>query len=261
MSVQTQDLEDLVVKTSGNGGVASRLKTATAEREVIAKVSSKLAAPAAKSVQAKVTAEQLKAQIEARLRAAYEKAAAKVQPELAEPKDWWDLYAIGPIQPGAGYYGVDPPPFEPNRVIRVGEEAYIATILILNPFPLSVPPAGLIPAEVLSNFCLPYTIEYHTCDTTNCVKGPANLNVTHEDHLYPGVFFYVDLLHFVAEKEGCIFETNICGRILGCEYEGRKCVAPPFAGFVRWVADIDEDLFLGSEYLEFDNPVRFMVYE
>jgi hypothetical protein len=93
------------------------------------------------------------------------------------------------------------------------------------------------------------------------VKGPANLNVTHEGHLYPGHFFYIDLLHFVAEREGCIFETNICGRILGCEYEGRYCTSPPFAGFVRWVADIDEDLFLGSPGLEFDNPVRFMVYE
>jgi len=236
--------EELVIKTSGNGGMSS-------------KISSRLATSAQKRELVKVTKEQLKAQIEAQVRAAYEKAAANTRQELAEPQDWWELFAVGPIQAPAGFYGVTPPPLLPHRVIRVGEEAFIVTILILNPFPLMVPPAGLIPADVLSNFGLPFTLEYHTCDTTNCVKGPDNLNVTHTGTLIPGQFIYVDILDFVAEKAGCIFETNICGRILGCE----GITAPPFAGFVRWVADVDADLFFGSPGLEFDNPVRFMVYE
>ncbi|MCI0388269.1 MAG: hypothetical protein MOB07_05835 [Acidobacteria bacterium] len=208
------------------------------------------------------TAEDIAVIVEARLHAAYQEALTTQRPELAEPYGWWDLFAIGPIQPGAGYYGVDGPPFLPHRVIRKGEKAYIVTILILNPFPLKVPPYGLIPCEVLSNFCLPFKLDYHTCDTTYCTRGPENLNVCHEGQLKPGKCFYVDVLCFEAEKEGCIFETNICGRILGCHDEyGKECTAPPFAGFVRWVKDIDKDLFLGSPGLEFDNPVRFMVYD
>jgi hypothetical protein len=261
---KTQELEELVIKTGGNGGVSSKVKAGTLDREVVNRIGSKVEAETRALV--KVTAEEVKVQLEAQLQAAYEKAASTPRKEVAEPLFWWDLYAIGPIQPDAGFYGVTPPPFLPHRVIRAGEEAYIATILILNPFPLPVPPYGLVPSDILSNFCLPYKIEYHTCDTTNCTKGPANLNVTHEGHFVPGHFIYVDILHFKAERAGCIFETNICARILGCEYKDKygrtiECTAPPFAGFARWIVNLDPDLLFGAPLFEFDNPVRFMVYE
>lgn len=207
-----------------------------------------------------VDEETLKASIEARLQSALEEARAK-QLEVAEPLNWWEIYAIGPIQPGAGLV---PPssffdrPLLPNKVIRVGEYAYIATVLILNPFPLPQDP-NIIPSDYLSIWGLPYTVEYHTANVTSVKAGPADLNVKHTGHLVAGQSYYVDVLRFRAQDEGCVFETNICVRILDCS--GNEPSASPFAGFARTTANIDPELFFPTQGLEFDNPLRFMVYE
>ncbi|HET9221096.1 MAG TPA: hypothetical protein VFO07_01265, partial [Roseiflexaceae bacterium] len=82
-----------------------------------------------------VTAEDVKAQVEARLQAALDQAlASPPSTEVAELQGWWDLYAIGPVQfdrPGG--------PFPPSDVIRAGEPAFVITILILNPNPILPP--------------------------------------------------------------------------------------------------------------------------
>ena len=210
-----------------------------------------------------VTAEDIKAKVEAELQAALDKARTMPREELAEPLYWWEIYAFL-IQPGAQLV---PPasffssPLLPNKVIRVGEQAYIVTVIILNPFGLPQDP-NIVPCDFLSIWSLPFEVEYHTANVTEVKKGPANQNAKHTGHLVPGQCFYVDVLEFTAQEEGCIFETNICARILGCEEGGRKNqLAPPFAGFARTTINLDPELFFPSQFLEFDNPLRYQVYE
>ena len=216
-----------------------------------------------------VTAADVKAMIEARLQATLDELLAAPVEQIAEPLNWWDLFGAGPYQPGARLTPpLNPAPLLPHQVIRVGEQAFIATVIWLNP--LSLPNApGVIPCEILAGFCLPYTVEYHTCNVTECKPGPANLNVKHEGHLTPGRCFYVDVLEFVAEQEGCVFETNICARILCCDYENEPLKRqPPFAGFATWTYDFDQDFLANLLNLSpsgpgfyHKNPIRFMVYE
>jgi hypothetical protein len=209
----------------------------------------------------KLTAADVKANLEKQLRAAYEKALTKPRAQIAEPLFWWEIFALGPIQAGAQLV---PPatflssPLLPGKVIRKGETGFIVTFFILNPFPLPQDPL-IIPSDFLSVFSLPFEIDYHTCNGTTCEPAGANLNVKHTGNLVPGQFFYVDVLEFVAEDPGCIFETNICARILGCD--GKTPNASPFAGFARTTINVDPELFFPTPLLEFDNPVRFMVYE
>ncbi len=209
----------------------------------------------------KPTAADVKAQLERQLQAAYEQALTTPKAEIAEPLFWWELFSIGPIQAGAQLV---PPatfldsPLLPGKVIRNGESAFIATVLILNPFPLPHAP-NIIPRDFLSVFSLPFEVDYHTCNLTTCEPAGANLNVKNTGHLVPGQTFYVDVLEFTADEAGCLFETNICARILGCDEKTPN--ASPFAGFARTTINIDPELFFPTQLLEFDNPIRFMVYE
>jgi hypothetical protein len=209
----------------------------------------------------KLTAADVKAHLEKQLQAAYEKALTTPRAQLAEPLFWWEIYSIGPIQLGAQLV---PPatfldsPLLPGKVIRNGESAFIATVIILNPFPLPQDPL-IIPCDFLSVFSLPFEVDYHTCNLTTCEPADANLNVKNTGNLVPGQCFYVDVLEFTADEAGCLFETNICARILGCD--GKTPNASPFAGFARTTINIDPELFFPTPLLEFDNPIRFMVYE
>lgn len=209
----------------------------------------------------KPTAADVKAYLEKQLQAAYEEALTKPRPQLAEPLFWWEIVSIGPIQAGAQLV---PPasfldsPLLPGKVIRNGESAFIATVLIINPFPLPQDPL-IVPRDFLTVFSLPFEVDYHTCNLTTCEPAGANLNVKNTGALVPGQTFYVDVLEFTAEDAGCLFETNICARILGCD--GRTPNASPFAGFARTTINIDPELFFPTQVLEFDNPIRFMVYE
>src|SRR5262245_57129759 len=96
---------------------------------------SRMMQPAQAAPGRRVTAEDVKAQVEARLQAALDQVlAGPPAAEVAELQGWWDLYAIGPIQftwPGG--------PFPPSDVIRAGEPAFVVTILILNPNPILPP--------------------------------------------------------------------------------------------------------------------------
>lgn len=209
----------------------------------------------------KLTAADVKAQLEKQLRAAYEKALITPRAQLAEPLFWWEIFSIGPIQPGAQLVPPDTflgSPLLPGKVIRNGESAFIATVIILNPFPLPQDPL-IIPCDFLSVFSLPFEVDYHTCNLTTCEPAGANLNVKNTGALVPGQCFYVDVLEFKADEAGCLFETNICARILGCD--GKTPNASPFAGFARTTINIDPELFFPTPLLEFDNPIRFMVYE
>jgi hypothetical protein len=199
------------------------------------------------------TEEEVKAQIEARMQAAFEKAQAKEQPEIAAPTGWWNLWAVGPYKvPGLQ---------QPNKVIRAGEKACVATVLWLNPG-FSVPGVGSA-CSLLSTLACNFEIKYCTGNLCSWQPGPAALNVTREVELKPDRCWYVDSLCFTpdASWEGC-YEMHICGNIKGCNKE----VPTPFAGFVTWVYDIDADLLYPSggpggagPHWQFEIPIRFMV--
>jgi hypothetical protein len=206
-----------------------------------------------------VSVEDIRASLEARLQSALETARASFSPEVAEPQGWWDVYALGPIQPGAQLVpsaSFLDSPLMPNKVIRSSELAYVATIVVINPFPLPQDP-GINPTSFLTPFGLPLEIEYHTmCDA---IPGPASI-VTHSTlNLIPGQSFYVDILQYGPGLVKGIYETNITARIL--DASGMTPSASPFAGFARATMNIDEDLFFTSPAMEFDNPLRFIVYE
>lgn len=197
---------------------------------------------------------EVKAMVEAKAQEALEQALARPRQQVADPYLWWNLYAIGPIQPLAPNG-----PVAPHQVIKVGEPAFIATVLFLNPFPILPPAPGISPAQVLSNFALPYEVQYATGNLTTWSLGPANLNVVKPAAgMIPGVSFYVDVLGFVANQPG-LYEMNITARILGAAPPYLN--APQFAGFARAVVDIDPDLFLEpAPGMQYDLPIRFQVY-
>src|SRR5262245_163999 len=207
------------------------------------------------TVPAKVpTVAEVKARVEAQVKTALDEAIARAQQERAEPDEWWNLFAIGPIQA----IGI-PNPLLPHSVIKVGETAFVVTVLFLNPF-LVIPP-GTTPGDILSNFALPYEVQYQTGNLTTWALGQADMNVVHNGaglNLIPGVYTYVDILQFTANTPG-LYEMNISARILGAAQPFVN--APPFAGFARGVVDIDSDLFLQPPPgLQFEVPIRFQIY-
>ncbi len=211
------------------------------------------AARALQEVQApRTTEDDVRAEVEARVKKALDEALAKGGPEIAEPEGWWNLYALGPIQP----IGI-PGPVLPHQIIKAGEQAYVATVMYLNPFHFLSP--GTTAADVLSNFALPYEIQYQTGNLTTWTLGPGSMNVVHGgSNLIPGQIFYVDILGFTATTPG-LYEMNVSARLLGATPPYAS--APQFAGYARAVVDFDADLFLGSAPgLQYDFPIRFQVY-
>lgn len=201
-----------------------------------------------------MTIDDVKALLDAKLQSAYQEFISTPQEEMAEPLFWWDLYAWGPWQPGAkltppsGFSG----PLLPNQVIRLGETAYVATIIVLN---TNFPTTGPSAAEILSNFALPYQVEYGTGELKKWQPAPAYLQHIGNGNLIPNVPYAVDVFGFKAQDEG-LYEMNITVRIYGCG----ENAAPPFAGFATRVVDIDQDMFGGKLHVEEDIPIRFQCY-
>lgn len=199
-----------------------------------------------------VTAEDVKASISAALKAAYDK--AMTRPEVTEPRYWWNVFGFGPIQPGAtdpnigGFTG----PLLADQVIRTGEAAFVASLIILNPFvpPGSVPPT---PCQILQTFALPYEVNFQFSNLTTWTTAGS---LTDAGAFVPaGPCFYVNVVAIPPQPPG-MYELNITARIFGAG--GNP--APPFAGFARAVFDFDDELFLPAPGLEYDFPIRYQVY-
>lgn len=200
--------------------------------------------------------EEAKQVFEARIESAVQEAMTIEAPELAEPEGWWNLWAIGPVQPIA-----PGGPLRPHKIIKVGEPAYIFTFLWLNP--RLVLDGGPTVCDLISNLACDFEVKYCTGNKCTWSLGPGELNVTHKVEMIPDRCFDYDVLAFTAREDWAdsCFETHICARITGCEDRGG---APPLAGFVTQVLDLDPELFAAPVQVpsrwEVDTPIQFMVY-
>jgi hypothetical protein len=200
---------------------------------------------------APITEEELEALVRAEIDSAYEQALTApetVAPEVAEVQAWWDIAAFGPIQPIA-----PGGPLVPHSVIKVGEPAFVFAIILLNPFlPL---PGGTNPAQVLSNFALPYEVQYQTGNLTTWTLGQPDMQGIDNNNLTPGPpFTYFEVISFVAAQPG-LYEMNITARLLGA--------APPFVNAPRFgarattVFSLDPPGLFGAAP---PSPLRFNIY-
>jgi len=193
------------------------------------------------------TEEDITAHAEAAVTAAYERAEAEIGPELAEVMGWWDIAGYGRIQiiaPGQ--------PLLPHAVIKVGEKAYVLALMLLNPF--QALPGGTNAGDVLSNFALPYEIQYQAGNLTNWTLGQPDMQAVHAGNLVPGQYFYVDVLAFTGSQPG-LYEMNISARLLGAAPPDVS--APQFGAFATTVFSLDAPGLFGPAP---PSPMRFQVY-
>jgi len=211
------------------------------------RVMQQAAAAAESALGYQLTADDIKAEIEARVQAKLDAALAGGQSaERAELENWWDIFAIGAIQPIAG------PPVLPHQVVKAGEPAFVVSVLVLNPFQLLPGPTDA--ATLLSGFGLPYEVQFQTANIT--AMAPA-ATTTIASSLVPGVFVYVDIAALPTAIPG-MYETNILARIIGA---GVPASAPQFGGFATAILDLDNaGLFGPGPGVNFQQPVRYMVY-
>jgi len=209
-------------------------------------VMEKMAAAAESGLAYQRTADDIKAEIEARLQAQLDRALASERPERAELENWWDIFAIGPIQP------ITAPPVQPHCVIKAGELAFVVSVLVLNPFlPLPGPTDA---ATLLSNFGLPFEVQFQTSNITAMV--PAGTD-TQASNFSAGQFFYVNVSLLPTGTPG-MYETNILARIEGANV---PVSAPQFGGFATAILDIDNPgLFGPGPAVNFLQTVKYMVY-
>ena len=202
-----------------------------------------------KIIKKALTADDVKVYIDSQVKAAYDKMMSTPQTEVAEIRGWWNLLAVGPIQPIA--VGG---PFAPHQVIKIGEPAFVATLIVLNPF--LILPGGISAAHTLSDFALPYQVRYQVANVSLWSQSP--LGAVNTGNLVPNQPWYVDVYQFTPQQEG-IYEMNILARILGAVQPG---TAPHFAGFARRVLDLDPEVLWppSTRTWQFDQPVKFMVY-
>jgi hypothetical protein len=194
-----------------------------------------------------LTEEDITAHAEVAVTAAYEKAEAEIGPELAEVMGWWDIAGYGPIQviaPGQ--------PLLPHAVIKVGEQAFVLALVLLNPF--QALPGGTNAGDVLSNFALPYEIRYQAGNLTNWTLGQPDMQAVHTGNLVPGQYFYVDVLGFTGSQPG-LYEMNISARLLGAAPPNIS--APQFGAFATTVFSLDAPGLFGPAP---PSPMRFQVY-
>ncbi len=205
-----------------------------------------------------ITGEDLQALVEARMQGIMDEGATAPREELAEPLYWWEVFAIGPFQTGAGVVApgladlVDQP-LLPHRIIQPGETASIFTVVFLNPV---FPDPSLSACDIITAFNAKIELNYFTSNLQTMTAVP-DLSASRCIRTDRNVCWYVDRFDFTPRDPACLYETNICARIVNCD--DLPTGVQPFAAFVRWVVDLDFDLFFGSEGLEFDRPIRFMV--
>jgi hypothetical protein len=190
----------------------------------------------------------MQASLEAKLEELFTRRKATPVEELAGPQNFWDLYAIGPYQDFS---------LEPSRVIELGEWATIAVVVYLNP---SVPNPfpGQNACDIITGFGAKVDINVVTSNMQTMTPA-SGLNYHCCIKTTPKQCWYVCYWHFKPTDPACLYETNICARICNCS--GKPIGVPQYSGFVRWVENLDYDMFFGAPQWVFDHPIRFMVHD
>lgn len=164
--------------------------------------------------------------------------------ELAGPQDWWNIWARGPMQRRG---------LQPNRVIEVGEEAWIEWVVRLNRrYPINAPMQNA--CDIITYHGDKLEIFFFTSNTQTMQPVPA-LSQRFCIVTQRGKCYYRGIWRFRPEEPACIYETNICARICNCNTEP----LPQYSGFVTWVRDWDRDWLFKYEPWTFDHPIRYMV--
>lgn len=171
----------------------------------------------------------------------------KVSEQLAEatPPSDWEIWAVGPYQTLAS---------EPSRIIELGESAYIVTIVFLNNFMFNN----------VKDFGGRIRLDFHTSNTQTMEPVPAmdDYCCFEPCEREPDIVLFFGVLYIIVREitpteAACVLETNICARVCNCKDEA----VPGYAAFVRWVYDVDVDLFFPPQGFVFDHPIRYLVYD
>ena len=164
--------------------------------------------------------------------------------QLAGPPRFWDVIAVGPYQV---------PALQPSRVLDVGEEASILTLVYLNPN-VPNPAPGQNACDIITGFGGKIEISYVTSNMQTMEPVPE-LSDTFCIETTHGQCWYSHYWTFKPTDPACIYSTNICVRICNCNYYYVR----QYSGFARWVANLDFDLIFGAPVWQFDHPIRYMV--
>jgi hypothetical protein len=179
-----------------------------------------------------MSVEQVKSMVEARVQAAIDEGSKRPGLQIAEPEGAWNLWALGPIQ----VIGVNAPPLLPHKVIRIGEDFFVAVVIWLSP---TFPVFGTNACDFLSGLLCEFRLNFCTVDMC-AVKpltqlSPTNIKVA----TVKGQCFYVHVEKFTApDLASCMIEMNICCTMVGC-----TGLPTALAGFVTEVFDFDADTF------------------
>jgi hypothetical protein len=174
----------------------------------------------------------------------FARAATAPAERLAGPPRFWDVIAIGPYQV---------PDLQPSRVLEVGEQATIQTLVYLNPN-VPNPAPGQNACDIITGFGGKIEISYVTARTDTMQPVPQ-LSATHCIETAHGQCWYSDYYTFTPRESACLYLTNICVRICNCNNRYVR----QYSGFARWVANLDFDLIFGAPVWQFDHPIRYMV--
>ncbi|HKQ74720.1 MAG TPA: hypothetical protein VJ810_13595 [Blastocatellia bacterium] len=193
-----------------------------------------------------LTAADVRSMLEAQLRNAYEEALKTPSTEVAEPSGafGWDVFGFGPIQLGATAFPFPGAPFLPHQIIRVGESALVATVLV----------GGPLFTATVAQFLPPVEYTYTTGQLNTWTIGPANLQNVSNSNL-SGNPFDVDIFSFTPTIPG-LYEMNINVRIK----DSLGGNTPPFSGFASRIQKFDPGIFLPSPTVLFDTGIKFQVY-
>lgn len=199
------------------------------------------------------TIEEVRAHLQARLKSVEDELMARTsgmapKVEFAELQPWWDILALGPIQ--------TPPFFQPSNVIQIGETAFIASIVVVNPIPF-IPP-GISPLTLLTGVNADIEIRYRTGNLDTWTPTAPSI-----DSVVPvtGVF-NLDVQPFVSGVTG-VMDMSISARITT---PGPGTL--PFGGFASLLLNLDSEPLLSLFGLPgaspaFTNrvPLRYSVYQ
>lgn len=208
----------------------------------------------AKGMPRLVTEEEVLAQVEARVKSIEDEMYARMpavesealRPEVAGPIPWWDLFVIGPIQFA--------PALQPSGVIAVGETAFIATLLVVNPLPIL--PGPISPLTILAGTNA--QIKYRTGNLDTWSAGTPSINST----LPISGAISLDFQAFTPTTEG-VMDLSVSARI-----PGPGPAVWPFGGFASLMLNFDSEPLLSQFGFPgstpgFTNriPCRFSVYQ